>query len=286
MRTLLAGLVVLLAWPPDGSSAAGRGVQQLPALAGQQFSLASPETGATYQIHIRLPQNYSKEPAQRYPIVYLLDGDSLFPLLAAQHLLMTVDDGAPEAIIVGIGYGSFDPAVNRRDRDYVDGAAAFHRFLKDRLIPNVERRVRADRQARILFGQSRGGRFVLRSAYLDPDLFWGRIASNPSPEPDGRLFEGEPAPHEKGDGIMIVVSGTKDHPANVAAYKTWSPARSAMLTVALPVTDGTHSAGAGRNYRAATSFLLSQPRFCGSPHAGQGGTTVTLESSACRRPAR
>ena len=270
MRAVAVGLAVLLACSLAGCAAsdARPGIEQIPALAGEQFKLFSPETKPRYNLFVRLPEGYADASGKRYPIVYLLDGDSLFPLLAAQHLFMTIDDGTPEAIVVGIGYGSFAPEVNRRDRDYVEGSDGFHRFLKERLIPAVESRVRADPDRRILFGQSRGGRLVLRSAFADPDLFWGRIASNPSPEADGDLYDGPVGPHRRGNGVLIIVSGTKDRPANVAASKKWSPAESAMVTVRLSVEGGTHSADAGRNYREAIAFLAAQ--------LGNPGNVVSL----------
>src|SRR5207248_8025826 len=80
----------------------------LPALKGDYFALRSSANGAPYHIYIRYPEGYASEPPRRYPIVYLLDGDSTFPLLAPQHLFIHYDDKIPEAIIVGIAYGPFD----------------------------------------------------------------------------------------------------------------------------------------------------------------------------------
>src|SRR5271154_5650541 len=123
----------------------------LPALSGDYFVQLSKETGRQYHIYIRLPENYSDAPPEtHYPVVYLLDGDSLYPLLATEHLFLNIDDKLPEAIIVGIAYGSFDPSINKRDVDFTApahgvkpehaGAPAFHRFLKAELIPAIERR--------------------------------------------------------------------------------------------------------------------------------------------------
>lgn len=148
----------------------------LPALSGDYFELLSKETGRRYHIYIRLPESYSKAPlGTRYPVVYLLDGDSLFPILATEHLFLNIDERLPEAIIVGIAYGSFDPLINKRDVDFTApadgmkpeyaGAPAFQRFLKTELIPAIERRYRVDSDRRVLFGQSRGGSFVLYSAF-------------------------------------------------------------------------------------------------------------------------
>lgn len=156
-------------------------LDHLPALAGGYFRHESPILGRPLHIYVRLPADYATQPERRYPVVYLLDGDSLFPILAANHLFLTYDDRLPEAIVVGIAYGGFEPAVNRRDVDFTApadgvpperaGAPAFQRMLREELLPEVERRWRADPQRRILFGQSRGGSFVLFSAFTEPDLF-------------------------------------------------------------------------------------------------------------------
>lgn len=174
MRELIRLLIAVLAVASCGTGAIAVGVtplDNLPALKGDYFSLQSKAGLGTYHAYIRYPEGYGKDAKATYPTVYLLDGDSLFPYLAPHHLFLTYDDQMPEAIVVGIAYGSFDPSVNRRDRDFGDGAAEFQRFLKEELIPSVERRTRSDPERRILVGQSLGGGFALYSAHTDPDLF-------------------------------------------------------------------------------------------------------------------
>src|SRR5215207_4073721 len=107
MRRFAFLLAVSLALPAAARAA--------PAVPLDYFPLASKATGLTYHIYTRLPQGYAEDSGKLYPIIYLLDGDSAFPLLAAQHLFLTIDDKLPEAIIVGIAYGGFDPKVNKRD---------------------------------------------------------------------------------------------------------------------------------------------------------------------------
>src|SRR5690606_15235080 len=126
----------------------------------------------------------------------------------------------PDAIIVGIAYGGFDPSINRRNLDFtaagVDtapdqgGAAQFHDFLRAQLLPEVGRRYRADPARRVLVGQSRGGYFVLWSALQDPDLFWGRIASNPVFAPAREQLFQAPAAHRRQDLAVVVASGARD----------------------------------------------------------------------------
>jgi uncharacterized protein len=246
----------------------------LPALSGDYFELLSKQTGRRYHIYIRLPESYSKAPLEtRYPVVYLLDGDSLFPILATEHLLLSIDEKLPEAIIVGIAYGSFDPLINKRDVDFTApadgvkpeyaGAPAFQRFLKTELIPAIERRYHADSDRRVLFGQSRGGSFVLYSAFTDPDLFWGRIASNASFKADGdRYFQDVPAA-TRGDLGLVVTSGTRDRPAlrqeAVKWFKHWDGVTGGPWTIkTVNIEGGTHSADCANSYRAGILWLFGR----------------------------
>jgi predicted alpha/beta superfamily hydrolase len=247
------------------AEAQGGPLDHLPALKGDYFRHDSRIVGRPFHIYVRLPANYAAEPERTYPIVYLLDGDSLFPILAASHLFLTYDEQLPEAIVVGIAYGGFDPSINRRDVDFaLPGAAAFQSFLKTELIPLVERRYRADPARRILFGQSRGGFFVLYSAFTDPDLFWGRIASNPSFDPGRDLFFGPPPVAARADLRLIVASGSRDRPRTrdlaLEWARAWERRENAPWAVRLvTIEGGTHSADSARAYRAGMLWLFGLP---------------------------
>jgi uncharacterized protein len=243
-------------------------LDHLPALRGDYFPIRSQATGWPYHIYVRLPEGYSDTPDALYPVVYVTDGDSLFPILASTHLFLTFDDGIPEAIVVGIAYGSFDPSINRRHVDFTeaspgarDGAAAFQRFLKDELLPAVERRYRADPARRILIGQSRGGFMVLYSAFTDPDLFWGRIASNPSFEPGRERFFGPPPRPSRTDLRLAVVSGTRDRPHSRVPALAWFEAMAGRRDLpwalkAEHLEDGTHAADIARAYRVGMRWFF------------------------------
>ena len=243
----------------------------LPALRGEYFPLRSTATGQTYHIYVRLPEGYEASTTTRYPTVYLTDGDSLFPILAANHLFLTYDDGLPEAIVVGVAYGDFDPAVNRRHNDFQSpgegvapeaaGAADFQRFLKTELIPEIERRHRSDGSRRVLLGQSRGGAFVLYSAVTDPDLFWGRIASNPSITPGIESLLEPAAPASRRDLGLVVTSGMQDRADLQVEAAQWlsvwqaRPERPWRL-FGERIEGGTHAANAPDAYRRGLRRLF------------------------------
>ncbi len=267
MRRLLALILasILAAAAAGPAPAQSVPLDHLPALRGDYFRHESASVGRPFHIYVRLPADYSAQSERNYPVVYLLDGDSLFPILAASHLFLTYDEQLPEAIVVGIAYGGFDPSINRRDVDFtLPGAAAFQSFLKTELIPLVERRYRADPARRILFGQSRGGFFMLYSAFTDPDLFWGRIASNPSFDPGRDLFFGPPPVAERTDLRLIIATGSRDRPRTrelaLQWARTWERREGAPWAVRLvTIEGGTHSADSARAYRAGMLWLFGLP---------------------------
>ena len=251
-------LGLLLAFASPGAATADPApvipLNHLPAIAGNYFPLASKATGLTYHIYVRYPQGYAEDPGKRYPTVYLLDGDSTFPLLAAQHLFLTIDDKLPEAIVVGIAYGGFDPKVNKRDVDFGPRAQAFHHFLESELMPRVETEARADPEQRVLVGQSYGGSFVLWSALNRPDAFWGRIASNPSFRLNSEKLWAPASMPQRPGSRLYVVSGTANAPEArqqaVRWVEQWDDTAE-MRVERIDIPNGTHAADLPAAYRAA-----------------------------------
>jgi uncharacterized protein len=271
LRTLAAAAVLVLTGCSQATATRTlTPLDHLPALTGGYFSIRSREAEHDYHIYVRVPQDYAAQPGRRYPIVYLLDGDSLFPILASSHLFLTIDDKLPEAIVVGISYGSFDKPTNRRHIDFMPlgprvkpedaRVEDFHRFLERELLPAVESRYRADPGKRVLFGQSRGGALILYSAFTRPDLFWARIASNPSWTPGENIFYGAPAAATRPDLQLLVAVGTQEYPERrVAAGKWfahWNGRKTPWNLTRIDVAGGTHSADAANAYRAAMRLLF------------------------------
>ena len=276
-----AALLLALCVAPGACAAAtptpspAGAIAYLPAIDGDYFPLQSVATGRTFHIHVRLPEGYDRSDGRRYPVVYVLDGDSLFPLLAASHLFIALDDRLPEAIVVGIAYGGFDKRVNKRDIDFRPpgpgasdakaGAQEFARFLRNELLPRIEARYATDPARRILFGQSLGGGFVLYSAFAEPDLFWGRIASNPSISSGRDYLYGTPARGARRDLSLIVASGTADRPNSrtdiLNWLRAWEERENTPWTVErVTVEDGTHAANSIDAYRAGLRLLFREER--------------------------
>jgi predicted alpha/beta superfamily hydrolase len=253
------------------SAAAPVPLDYLPSLKGDYFRIQSRAVGRAYHIYVRLPEDYAKAPRRRYPIVYLLDGDSAFPMLAPEHLFLHYDEGLPEAIVVGIAYGSFAPPVNEREIDDLEEpaspggkarAGAFQAFLKNELLPAVERKFRADPARRVLVGQSFGGTFVLYSAFTDPDLFWGRIASNPSFRFGRRRFFAPPPAGSRHDLGLVLASGERNNAQSRQQALDWIAAwegKPAPWTVkGVTIPNGTHAADLPNAYRAGMLWLFRE----------------------------
>src|SRR5512145_1398320 len=123
--------------------------------------LKSSATGRDYDIYVRLPEEYAQDRAKKYPVLYVLDGQWDFKLLDSIYGGLHYDGFVPEMIIVGITYsGENADYSSLRAMDYtpvhqifVPGsgdAPKFLSFLKEQLIPFVEKEYRADASRRVL----------------------------------------------------------------------------------------------------------------------------------------
>lgn len=74
------------------------------------------------------------------------------------------------------------PTENEKDKKIaprVGGSAAFRRFIRDELMPQVKKRYRTTAETAIV-GESLAGLFVVETFLLEPDLFDTYIAFDPS----------------------------------------------------------------------------------------------------------
>ena len=152
--------------------------------------VSSDIVGRPYHIFVSVPAGYDDAGDTKFPTVYVLDGGSLFPLFAAYYRYLNFGEEIPDAIIIGISYGSdlleegnyrsTDYTAPSTERDYWGGAERFQDFLGNELLTFIEENYRSNPDRRIIFGQSIGGQFVLYTALTKPNLFWGHIASNPA----------------------------------------------------------------------------------------------------------
>jgi len=140
--------------------------------------------------NVSLPASYAWAVDRRYPVLYLLDGQTHFRHTAGSVDFLGRNGEIPEMIVVAI-----DSTVRVRDFTQTDwpsawigggGAGNFKRFLSDELIPQVERTYRTD-GFRVLSGHSAGGQFALYCLTSEPALFRAYIALSPSLDWDDNL---------------------------------------------------------------------------------------------------
>lgn len=161
----------------------------------EQRDIHSRHTGHDFRIFLSKPQQ--PPPPEGYPVLYVLDGNALFPMLATlADALENRPDPVSRAsiLVVGIGYPSdalYD--VNRRARDYTPppenadfkdlrygGAEQFLAFMQTELKPLIEGRYPVDTQRQTLFGHSHGGLFTLYTLINQPNTFQNYLAASPS----------------------------------------------------------------------------------------------------------
>ncbi len=153
-------------------------------------TLHSTSTGRSYDLYIRKPADFDRNPDKKYPVLYLLDGQWDFKLLDSVVGGLVYDKWMPDIVVVGITYAGKHADYDRlRAMDYTptrgnaegsgDGPK-FLTFFKTELIPLVEAEYRGDPARRILGGHSLGGLFTLYTLFSDSSLFWGYLVGSPA----------------------------------------------------------------------------------------------------------
>lgn len=221
---IVSGLfaVVLLAAGPAAAEPAPVTVP-----AAFQHDLAGPG-GATWRLFVGLPPDYDPQGEQRYPVIYVLDGNVTFPFVVNAERMFVLFGEAPELIVVGIGYpaefftDTFAPrwhdltpwrnaAIDAAESEkrglelHSGGAPEFLRFLRERAIPFVDTNYRTT-QDRALWGHSFGGLFALYTLFEAPDLFQRYAITSPSVNfSEGSVFAHEAAYAEAHEALQARV---------------------------------------------------------------------------------
>ena len=165
------------------------------------FNYTAKALGEDYAIYVHLPKDYQQDQASEYPVIYLLDANAFF-----DPLKNYIDEEAEknklskEPIIIGVGYENAYLMDSLRIRDYTypkalaqdsfptsGGADKFYSFLKNELIPYIDRNYHTDTNSRILAGHSFGGYFTLfallqdmNPAGINHPVFSHYISASPS----------------------------------------------------------------------------------------------------------
>src|SRR3712207_5798003 len=125
----------------------------------------------------------------RLPVLYMPDGGVAEDFLHVAGLVqVSVGNGTMRPfLLVGIENterrrdltGPTSNAEDRKIAPRVGGSAAFRRFIRAELMPEVKRRYRTVGETAIV-GESLAGLFVVETFFLEPDLFDTYVAIDPS----------------------------------------------------------------------------------------------------------
>jgi len=155
-------------------------------------TLFSESVKDSFSIFISLPKDYQKKKNQNFPVIYLLDANVYFDIVANE-----TRENKTNAILVGIGYKDFMMMDSLRNRDYtfpialpqdsfpISGSAdKFLSFIKSELLPYIDKTYRTDTSNRTLMGHSLGGYFTLYALKQEiiskNNSFKNYVAASPS----------------------------------------------------------------------------------------------------------
>lgn len=179
MKKIIYGLLLLILGSHWNSWAAAR----LPVL--QEMVIESAVLGEKRDLVIYLPEGYQNS-QDRFPVLYLTDGDIQGPHTAGTVDYLAKFDQMPPMIVVGI----VNPAETRardltvtapekQNPNQLENADRFLAFVEKEVIPFVKQNYRTlDYQ--MLSGTSHGGQFAINALVKRPGLFNDVIAISPS----------------------------------------------------------------------------------------------------------
>ncbi len=161
---------------------------------------------SVFRIEVALPFNYAQS-NQSYPVIYLTDGNSAFPVVTGNMRGLLLGGEIPQAIIVGIGYEVANPmeVMDLRARDLTPtidkqraggdqnnpssspqkrigfgGAKEFLSFIDKEIKPFVDSHYRVDSDNQTLVGYSFGGLFTFFVLMNHTDSFDNYVVGSPS----------------------------------------------------------------------------------------------------------
>ncbi len=152
---------------------------------GRRMRMPSSSFGTERDFAIHLPDGYG-DSQDRYPVLFVLGGDSYFVPFTGMAMYLASDGRMPEVIVVAVPIGDWVGEFTyseARDTAAVyassGGAERLRRLLSDELIPHLDANYRTQ-PFRIVVGHSLGGLFAVETMTRYPGLFQVTIAISPS----------------------------------------------------------------------------------------------------------
>ncbi len=148
---------------------------------GETVTIKSDILGENRLLMIYLPSGYEGT-KKRYPVLYLLDGNTHFLHATAIVNFLSLCRHIPQMIVVAIPNTKrtrdFTPTKDKERTDS-GGAGKFIKFLKKELFPFIEKEYRTV-PYRVLFGHSLTGMFTIYTLFTNPAMFRAYIAVSPA----------------------------------------------------------------------------------------------------------
>ena len=152
---------------------------------GKNDTVNSQILNAKRALSIYLPPSYYISQNQKFPVLYILDGDYNFNYVAGLlELQAGIAEFMPETILVAIS-GEGTDTYRKNCKPYVEdgkdngNADTMAIFLEKELIPYIDSNYKAA-PYKVLAGHSIGGLFVINTALKHPKLFNSYIAISPA----------------------------------------------------------------------------------------------------------
>jgi predicted alpha/beta superfamily hydrolase len=147
----------------------------------QSYVLYSPEYDYSKRIWIYLPEEYKNKPRQRYPVVYMADGQNIFDVKTSfsgeWRVDETLDSLQAKVIIVAVEHGGdmrLEELTPYKNAEYGGGGVdKYLDFIMYTLKPHIDAvyRTKPERECTGIFGSSLGGLMAYYTIISYPDTF-------------------------------------------------------------------------------------------------------------------
>jgi predicted alpha/beta superfamily hydrolase len=188
-RAILCSAVMLLAWRARAQTAAETAETAQPLAIGETFVIRSAVLHEERRINVYAPPAYAAALDVRLPVLYMPDGGVAEDFVHVTGLVQVLTGNGTMRPFLLVGIENTErrrdltgPTQNEEDRKIavrVGGSANFRTFLRDELIPAIEKRYRTTKE-RAIIGESLAGLFVVETLLLEPAMFDSYMAFDPS----------------------------------------------------------------------------------------------------------
>lgn len=171
------------------AKAAATGAPAVPLSIGETFTMESKILGETRRINVYAARAWDVKPEAPLPVLFMLDGGVAEDFIHTAGLLQISVASLVMRSFMLVGIENTQrrrdmtaPTENPEDRKIapvVGGSAAFRRFIREELMPQVQARYNTTGET-ALIGESLAGMFVLETFLQAPEMFDTFIAIDPT----------------------------------------------------------------------------------------------------------